>query len=96
MTQLKQNPKSTVFVTAYSEGGDAVEEVQLHYDEYYGGLSPLIDSDEYRAERGIVRLTIKVFNSDGAVQSEFENFYGREGEYRTGRAVLADGTVVDM
>ena len=90
------NPKRTVFLVAYSADGEVGERLELPYEDYYHGVSPLIDSDAYRAQRGIRRLAIKIFNSSGAVQSEFENFYGEDGEYRNGRAVLADGRVVDM
>ena len=91
-----ENQKRTVFLVAYSADGEVVERLELPYEDYYDGVSPLIDSDAYRVQRGIRRLVIKIFNSSGAVQSEFENFYGDAGEYRNGRAVLADGRIVDM
>lgn len=60
---------------AFDSEGQVVERFSLSYDLFYEELHPLIDSDAFRAERGIRRVKGTIYNSKGSVQSQFDNLY---------------------
>ena len=80
-------------LTARSRDGHVVEQCELSLEDYYQGLHDLIDSNEYRAARGIVIIEGELFDPDGKRDQEFRNQYGDDGAYTGGRTVFADGTV---
>jgi hypothetical protein len=87
--------RSRVMMTAFDGNGAEVERFDVHYDEFYGGSLPVVDSGEYRQSRGIRRLTGEVFDRKGDLQESFQNEYADDGRYVKGRAVFADGTVTE-
>jgi len=93
MVAKQANHRSKVFVAAYDERDSVIEEQVLAYDEYYSASSPLIDSSRYRAQRGIRRITGRIYNSAGELQAEFKNTYDDQGKYVRGTTVHQDGTV---
>lgn len=70
-----------------------MEQHELSLEDYYQGLHELIDSDDYRATRGIVLIEGELFDPAGNRAQEFRNRYGEDGAYVGGKTVFADGTV---
>ncbi len=92
--QVKQKkPKSVVQLIAYGADKKEVLRQTLSVEEYYEGLHDLIDNDDYRRERGIVRLTGEIYDHRGVVIQDFENEYAEDGSYKRGRERFEDGTV---
>lgn len=65
----------------------------MSVEAYYEGQHELIDSDEYRAVRGVAVVEGKLYDAAGAVDQEFRNRYTASGAFAGGRTVFADGTV---
>lgn len=82
-----------VILVARARNGAEIERHELPVDNYYEDLHQIIDSDEYRAKRGIVTLEGQLFDSAGKLSQEFWNRYAADGSYEGGRTVHADGTV---
>src|SRR5437763_697989 len=93
MASKDEDHRSKVFLVAFDEDGDKVEEVAIGYDDYYNESSPLIDDGAYRSLRRVVKVVGRIYNSAGEIQSEFENSYGKDGKYLRSRTVHQDGTV---
>jgi hypothetical protein len=86
--------KSRVIIYAEDASGSQVDQFDVPYETFYGDGIPVIDSNHYRAERGIRVVKGTVYDSKGIVQQCFENNYAADGAYLTGRAVHADGTII--
>ena len=95
MAKRTKRPRSEVRLVSYTADGSVFERLQISYDQYYGGGTAALDSDEFRSEHGIRRLTGEIFNSKGELQQSFDNSYGENGEYVRSRIVNADGTVFE-
>jgi len=91
----KDVPRDKVFLIAYSADGNALERFEMSYDDYYEQDCQLIDSDEFRAQHKIRRVTGEIYDSSGVLQQKFENHYDEAGAYSRGRGVHADGTVTE-
>lgn len=92
----KQRPiRSRVLLAAFDKDGAPVEEADISCDEYYGGISDLVDSDEYRAQKGIRSMKGRIFGYKGNLQQEFDAYYDQHGKYVRSRAVHEDGTVIE-
>ena len=88
------NAQGRVLLRAETDEGIVVERLELSYDDYYSDGTPLVDSNAYRAQRGIRRLKGEIFGSGGNLLQSFENQYSVDGRYMHGRTVHEDGTVV--
>ena len=95
MAKTRKMHKNEVVLVAFDRNDAVVEEQRMSYEDYYEGLPELIDSNLYRASRGIRRITGSVYNSKGELEQDFDNKYSEKGEYLRGRAVHADGTVIE-
>jgi hypothetical protein len=95
MAKRRAQPRSKVFLIAFSSDGSALEHTDISYDQYYSGENHIIDNNAYRASRGIRRLTGEIYDSNGRMQQRFDNTYNEKGEYVHGRAVHEDGTVTE-
>jgi hypothetical protein len=82
-------------LAAYNSEGALVFEQDIPLGKYYEESQELIDSDEFRNQRGIVRVVGKLYDDEGKLYQEFENSYGLTGEYLHGRTHYADGTVAE-
>jgi hypothetical protein len=91
----RAGPRNIILLTCYAADEHVVDSIKLSYHEYYDGSPEVIDSEEYRASRGITRLTGEIYDSTSKLQQSFENRYNERGEYVGGRAVHADGTIID-
>jgi hypothetical protein len=89
----KRVPKSVAQLIAYDAEGKKVLQRNMSLEKFYEGLDELIDSNDYRRERGIVRVSGKLYDSRGVLVQDFENQYGTDGKYRRGRAQFENGTV---
>jgi hypothetical protein len=90
-----KNPRSTVILVAVDQGGAMVEPVTLSFDDYYGESHPIIDSQAYRAERGIRQIHGEVFGMKGNLMQSFDNRYAVDGKLVGSRIVQEDGTVIE-
>jgi hypothetical protein len=91
----KKSPRSKVLLVAFDEEGSVVERLEISYDDYYSGATQIVDSNSYRAEKGIRRMTGEVYGSKGNLQQTFDNHYSEDGRYVRSRAVHEDGTVIE-
>src|SRR5438477_524233 len=66
-------------LVAHDAGGRIVLELRMSLGEYYQELHSLIDCEEFRSERGIVRVTGRLYDSGGALIQEFECHYSDTG-----------------
>lgn len=92
----RRDRRSCVYLYAYDAVDSPVLEQVLSFEDYYEELHPIIDVDEFRAVRGIRRLSGRIYDLDGKQAQEFENFYDENGSLLRGRAVHEDGTVNDF
>lgn len=90
---MRADKDETVELRAFGRDGVLLEELVLTVAGYYEELHDLIDSDEYRAAKGVVLVRGQIYNAQGALDQEFENRYSSGGAYVGGRSVFADGTV---
>ena len=95
MTKSDRRVRSRVFFTAFGGNGDVILRKDMSYEDYYGGGCKLIDDDAYRAKLGIARVAGEIYDSRGDLQQSFENRYNESGQYVGGKAVHADGTVIE-
>lgn len=87
--------RSRVILSAFGKDGEVIEAADISYDDYYGGMSDLVDSSDYRAKRGIRSVKGKIFGSRGNMQQDFEIDYDERGQYVRSRTVHEDGTVIE-
>ena len=92
---LDDEVSGKVYVTSFSADDAVIEHAIFNYDDYYGSGIPLIDSAQFRAYKGIRRATGRIFDSSGALQQSFENFYDERGVYVRSRIAFSDGTIVE-
>src|SRR5262245_2821310 len=91
--QTHKPEKGTVILVAYDATGTVVVEERLRVFDYYEESHPLIDSVEHRKERGIRRLSGRVFDHAGNLSQEFDCHYSATGQLVESLAKHADGTV---
>lgn len=92
----KKKIKDVVIMVAADADGNVVEKTEVSYDDFYDGDGvPVVDSNDYRAHRGIRSLSGQIYNYKGDLQSSFENQYSADGAYIKGREVHADGTITE-
>jgi len=90
----KSPPKKSVAqMIAYNANEGVVLRKNLYFDDFYDGENELIDSSEYRRQRGIVRVKGKIYDSRGKLVKEFETEYFANGDYKRGKSIFEDGTV---
>jgi hypothetical protein len=86
--------KSVAKLVAWNDAGEIVTERKIPLDKYYENLDDLVDSGEYRKEKGIVRVKGTLHDSRGTVIQEFDNSYSvANGRYLHGKIRHSDGTV---
>jgi hypothetical protein len=95
VSMAKKIIRSKVLLAAYDQDGAIVEERELAYDDYYGGINGIVDSNAYRAEKGIRRMKGEIYGAKGNLQQTFEVQYSHDGSYVKSRAVHEDGTVIE-
>ena len=91
----RQDLKDTVRLVAYDRNRRQVLDECLSVFDYYDGLHPIIDEDDFRKTRGIARLSGTIFDADGAVSQQFEVRYDEAGAFLCGGARFADGKITD-
>jgi hypothetical protein len=90
-----RGPRSTVFLVSYSADNKVIERIEISYDDYYAGMTPVVDDDAFRKMHGVRRLTGEIYNSQGQRQQSFDNTYDERGAYVRSRIVSADGTIIE-
>lgn len=78
---------------AYDATGASVLSQMMPLEAYYEGENDLIDSNQFRKERGIVRVVGTIYDHGGAIAQTFDNEYAPDGELVRGTAHHRDGTV---
>ncbi len=95
-TGARANPRDAAILTAFAADGRVVARRRRSIYEYYDGVTRMMDSDEYRKERGITRVTGKLYDDKGRLLQDWENEYRSSGALKRGRAVYEDGTVQEF
>ena len=95
MRRGTRSKRDTVILKALDADRNIVEQHEWSIEEYYDGTHDIIDSDEYRAAKGIRWIEGQILDSSGKAAQEFWNRYSRTGRYESGKAVHADGTVTE-
>ena len=95
MANKPRRPRSVVFLISYSGDGSVIKRLDVSYDDYYDGTTPVIDSDTFRAEHGVRRLKGEIYDSSGAVTQSFDMTYDASGDCSNRRIVFANGKIVD-
>ena len=57
----KKTLRRIVHLVAFDEFGAVIEEKHLPYDDYYDGNSAIVDSNDYRLDKGIRRMKGEVY-----------------------------------
>ncbi len=95
MAKTSKVHKNQVILVAFDGKDAVVHEQVLSYVDYYEGLPELIDSNDFRASKGIRRVTGKIYDGEGVLDQSFDNHYSDRGEYLSSRVVHSDGTVIE-
>ena len=95
MAKFDARVRSRVFLVAFGTDGKELFRKEIAYDDYYGGATQLIDDNEFRGSLGVARVTGEIYDSKGKLQQSFENRYDELGRYSGGRAIHADGTIIE-
>ena len=95
MRKTGKTHTNEVILVAFDRNGDVVEEQTISYEDYYEGLPEVIDSNQYRASKGITRVTGRLYGRNGTVDQDFDNQYSETGQYVRSRIVHGDGTVIE-
>jgi hypothetical protein len=74
-----KKPKDSMRLVGFDQTGKVVHEQLMSLYDYYEELHPVIDENDFRKERGIVRLAGTKFDDRGEVEEEWENFYTEVG-----------------
>lgn len=90
-----EEPRHVARLSAYDAEGNLVVHEELPLGVYYEELHDLIDSEEFRRERGVVRLVGELYDDDGNLFQQIENTYTGSGELKHSRIVHGDGTVTE-
>ena len=89
------NPRHLARLAAYDANGELVMREELPLGLYYEELHDLVDSEEFRRERGVERLVGELYDDDGNLFQQIENRYAATGELSHSRIRHADGTVTE-
>ena len=90
----KSEPPRDVAILRGFDADDAlVFEQTLAFFDYYEELHDVIDSEPFRAERGIMKLVGDLFDDNGVHVQHFENQYTESGEMVGGFIRHDDGTI---
>ena len=63
---------------------------------YYEELHELIDSEEFRKQRGVRRVAGQLYDDDGVLFQQLDNTYSTSGALKHSRIEHADGTVTEI
>lgn len=77
---------------AYNDQDRAVLILKMTYSGYHQHVPPLIESEQFRSSRGIVRITGVLYDTNGSLAQEFENRYSPTGAYIDGNTKRAGRT----
>jgi len=89
-------PRDLARLCAYDADGELVLREELPLGEYYEELHALIDSEEFRRERGVARVVGELFDVDGTRVQHIDNHYSSTGELARSRILHDDGTVTEI
>jgi hypothetical protein len=84
-----RKPKDSMRLVGFDRAGKVVHEQLMSVYDYYEELHPVIDEDDFRKERGLVRLVGTKFDDNGEVEEEWENFYTDTGAISA--SIVRDG-----
>jgi hypothetical protein len=90
----RKGPRGIVRLISYAADGSVLDRTEVSYEVYYSGQTPVVDSDTFRSEHRVRRLTGEIYGSKGNLQQTFENTYDENGKYLRSRIAYEDGTVV--
>jgi hypothetical protein len=93
ITMRNKRPKDAMRLVGFDRRDKVVYEQLMSRYDYYEGLHPVIDSDDFRRERGIVRLVGTKFDDRGEAEGEWENHYTEVGAIARGIVRDKQGTV---
>ena len=85
--------RDVVELVGYDASGVEVFRQALSRYAYYEDLHPVIDEDNFRLERRIIRLVGRIYNDSGSLEQEFENTYSATGALALAGARFSDGTI---
>ena len=57
------------------------EEKKISIEYYYDEDNPIIDSDNYRKENSINKVTISIYSDDDVLEEQFINYYDDKGRF---------------
>lgn len=79
MIQTKK-PAKAVYLAGFDASGALVHEQRLDKEKYWEGRHAVIDDEEFRRSRGIVRLMCTLYDEAGEVEEQCENRYDASGK----------------
>ena len=79
MIQTKKKAAKPVYLAGFDASGALVHEQHMDKEKYWEGRHAVIDDEEFRRSRGIVRLTCTLYDDAGEVEEECENRYDGDG-----------------
>src|SRR4051812_31430283 len=94
MPRRTQRLKDTMHLLAYDGDGALFYEQVLSLHEYYESAHPVIDDDDFRKVKGIVRLVGIKYDNTGKVEEQWENTYNLNGAYLGGTVRDANGAII--
>jgi hypothetical protein len=80
MIQTKKKPVKGVYLAGFDASGSLVYEQRLDKSKYWERRHPVIDDEEFRRSRSIVRLTCTLYDDDGGIEEQCENRYDGDGK----------------
>ena len=87
------NIRNCAILIGYDPAGKCIYSESLDLSDYYDGMH-VWDKGENVKKMRLQRMKGFLFNSDGVLDQEFESVFDWEtGEYKSGNARFADGTV---
>ncbi len=87
--------RGIALLSAFNTRRELILEETLTIDNYYEDKHPMIDDDDFRKHHHIRFINGRIYDYDGKLGQEFNNEYDEEGAYIRGRAVHADGTIIE-
>lgn len=66
--------KDVVVLELYGKNG-FIERMEIETCEWYDGETEAIDSDEYRAQNGVIEIHGVQYDDNGTIQAEWRNYY---------------------
>jgi hypothetical protein len=88
-------PRGVVQLRAYDKNGGTVKQLNVPINDYYDRSTKMIDSNVYRKQHGILRITGKIFDFRGHLEQQFEIWYWPTGSLKRLREEHEDGTIND-